>query len=109
MSAAPGPYATPGAPSIDYAGKAGNLQLMGIFSIVLSLCPCCGGTISLVLAIIVLVQAPTVLTMLAQIGSPPDLVGKVNTGKVCAIISLIFAALGILGVGGWQAMALVNR
>ena len=49
------------------------------------------------LGIIVLVQAQGVLTMLQQVGSPPDLVGKVNTGKICAIIGLVLSALAMTG------------
>ena len=96
MTTAPGPYAPPGGmPPVDYAKKAGNLQLMGILSIVFSIC-CCP-LIGLVLGIIVLVQSQSVLAMLAQIGSPPDLVGKVNTGKICAIIGLVLSALTLTG------------
>ena len=92
MTTAPGPYAPPGGmPPVDYAKKAGNMQLMGILSIVFSVC-CCP-LIGIVLGIIVLVQSQSVLTMLQQIGSPPDLVGKVNTGKTCAIIGLVLGAL----------------
>ena len=82
-------------PPADLASKAGNMQLMGILSIVLSVC-CCP-LVGLVLGIIVLVQAQGVLTMLQQVGSPPDLVGKVNTGKICAIIGLVLSALTMTG------------
>jgi hypothetical protein len=82
---------------VDYAKKAGNIQLMGILSIVFAFCCGCVG---LVLSIVVLVQAPTTLAMLQQIGSPPDLVGKVNTGKTCAIVGLaltvIFMIVGVV-------------
>ena len=96
-------------PPADVASKAGNMQLMGILSIVFSLCPCCGGLIALILGIIVLVQSQGVLVMLAQVGSPPDLVGKVNTGKTCAIIGLVIVALGAVGVGLSQIGGLLNR
>lgn len=96
-------------PPVDYAKKAGNLQLMGILSIVFSFCPCCGQTVSLILGIIVLVQAQTVLAMLQQIGSPPDLVGKVNAGKTCAIIGLVLVALGALGISLTQIGGVLNR
>ena len=110
MTTAPGSYAPSGGmPPVDYAKKAGNMQLMGILSIVFGLCPCCGGLVALILGIIVLVQAPNVLAMLAQIGSPPDLVGKVNTGKTCAIIGLVIVALGAVGVGLSQIVGLLNR
>ena len=110
MTTAPGPYAPPGGmPPVDYAKKAGNMQLMGILSIVFSLCPCCGGLIALILGIIVLVQSQSVLAMLSQVGSPPDLVGKVNTGKTCAIIGLVIVALGAVGVGLSQVAGLLNR
>ena len=96
MTTAPGPYAPPGAPPVDYAKKASNIQLMGILSIVFAFCCGCVG---LVLSIIVLVQAPTTLALLQQIGSPPDLVSKVNTGKTCAIIGLALTVLFmIIGV-----------
>jgi hypothetical protein len=82
---------------VDYAKKASNIQLMGILSIVFAFCCGCVG---LVLSIIVLVQAPTTLALLQQIGSPPDLVGKVNTGKTCAIIGLaltiLFMIIGVI-------------
>jgi hypothetical protein len=109
MTTAPGPYAPPGTPPVDVAKKASNMQLMGILSIVFSFCPCCGGLIALVLGIMVLVQAQSVLALLAQIGSPPDLVGKVNTGKTCAIIGLILVALGTVAGVGIQMAGLLNR
>jgi hypothetical protein len=109
MTTAPGPYAPSGAPPVDFAKKAANMQLMGILSIVFSLCPCCGGLIALILGIIVLVQAPNVLAMLAQIGSPPDLIGKVNTGKTCAIIGLVLVALGAVGGVVANFAGLLNR
>jgi hypothetical protein len=96
-------------PPVDYAKKASNLQLMGILSIVFSLCPCCGGLVALILGIIVLVQSQSVLAMLAQIGSPPDLVGKVNTGKTCAIIGLVLVAMGTIGVSVANLGSLLNR
>jgi len=86
----------PGMAPPDMAKKAGNIQLMGILSIVFSLCPCCP-FVGLVLAIIVMVQAPGMLTALQQLGGPPDLVGKVNTGKVCAIIAIVLAVVGFIG------------
>ena len=108
MTTAPGPYAPPGGmPSVDYAKKAGNMQLMGILSIVFSVC-CCP-LIGIVLGIIVLVQSQSVLAMLQQIGSPPDLVGKVNTGKTCAIIGLVLAALGTVGGIVANLAGLLNR
>jgi hypothetical protein len=108
MTTAPGPYAPPGGmPPVDYAKKAGNMQLMGILSIVFSVC-CCP-LVGIVLGIIVLVQSQGVLTMLAQIGSPPDLVGKVNTGKTCAIIGLVLAALGTVGGIVANLAGLLNR
>jgi hypothetical protein len=107
MTTAPGPYAPPGAPPVDYAKKAANIQLMGILSIVFSVC-CCP-LVGLVLGIIVLVQSQSVLAMLAQIGSPPDLVGKVNTGKTCAIIGLVLAALGTVGGIVANLAGLLNR
>jgi len=97
MTTAPGPYAPPGTPPVDVAKKAGNIQLMGILSIVFAFCCGCVG---LILSIIVLVQAPTTMAMLQQIGSPPDLVAKVNTGKMCAMIGLgltvLFQVVGIV-------------
>ena len=108
MTTAPGPYAPPGGmPPVDYAKKAGNMQLMGILSIVFSVC-CCP-LIGIVLGIIVLVQSQSVLAMLQQIGSPPDLVGKVNTGKTCAIIGLVLAALGTVGGIVANLAGLLNR
>ena len=98
------PY-TPGTPGVapgamvppDLASKANNIQLMGILSIVFAFCCGCVG---LVLSIIVLVQAGGVTTALAQYGSPPELMGKVSTGKTCAIIGLaltvIFMIIGVV-------------
>jgi hypothetical protein len=96
-------------PAVDYAKKAGNMQLMGILSIVFALCPCCGGLIALILGIVVLVQSQSVLAMLAQVGSPPELVGKVNTGKTCAIVGLVLVALGTIGTGLVNVAGLLNR
>jgi hypothetical protein len=97
------PYA-PGTPGVapggmvppELAKKAGNIQLMGILSIVFAFCCGCVG---IVLSIIVLVQAGGVTTALQQYGSPPDLMGKVSTGKMCAIIGLVLTVIMmILGV-----------
>jgi hypothetical protein len=74
----------------DLAKKASNLQLMGILSIVFAFCCGCVG---LILGIIVLVQAGGVTTALQQYGSPPDLMGKVSTGKTCAIIGLVLTVI----------------
>ena len=101
MSMGPNPYA-PGSPGMapggvappDLAKKAGNMQLMGILSIVIGLC-CCP-LIGLVLGGIVLAQAGGVAASLAQYGSPPDLMGKVNTGKICAIIGLVVSVLNMI-------------
>src|SRR5207248_2766858 len=60
MTTASGPYAPPGGmPPADVASKAGNMQLMGILSIVFG--ACCCQLVGLILGIIVLVQAPNVL------------------------------------------------
>jgi hypothetical protein len=108
MTTAPGPYAPSGGmPPVDYAKKAGNLQLMGILSIVFGFC-CCS-PVGLILGIIVLVQTPTTLALLQQIGSPPDLVGKVNTGKICAIIGLVLSCLRLLGDVGYSIVSVMNR
>jgi hypothetical protein len=37
-----------------------------------------------------------VAASLAQYGSPPDLMGKVNTGKICAIVGLVCSAIGAI-------------
>jgi len=90
------PMGTGGAVPPDLAKKAGNLQLMGILSIVFAFC--CG-LVTIVLAIMVLVQAGGVQSQLAQYGSPPELMSKVNTGKMCAFIGLgILAAVVVLNV-----------
>jgi len=108
MTTAPGPYASPtGTPPVDAAKKAGNMQLMGILSIVFSVC-CCT-PVGIILGIIVLVQAQGVLTMLQQLGSPPDLVGKVNTGKICAIIGLVWGALATVGGIVANVAGVMNR
>jgi hypothetical protein len=55
--------------------------------------------VGIVLSIIVLVQAGGVSTALMQYGNPPDLVSKVSTGKLCAIIGLVLTVIFmILGV-----------
>jgi hypothetical protein len=81
----------------DLAKKAGNIQLMGILSIVFAFCCGCVG---IVLSIIVLVQAGGVTLALQQYGSPPELVNKVSTGKTCAIIGLaitvVVMAIGVI-------------
>src|SRR5262245_890429 len=77
----------------DLAKKAGNMQLMGILSIVFSFCCGCVG---LILSIIVLVQAGGVTAQLQQYGSPPDLMSKVSTGKTCAIIALVILGIGLV-------------
>lgn len=76
----------PGMVPPELAKKASNIQLMGILSIVFAFCCGCVG---LILSIIVLVQAGGVSTALMQYGNPPDLVSKVSTGKLCAIIGLV--------------------
>jgi hypothetical protein len=108
------PY-TPGSPVAPVAGmvppelakKAANMQLMGILSIVFAFCCGCVG---LILSIIVLVQAGSVQTTLAQYGSPPDLMNKVSTGKTCAIIALVIMGIGIvIGVIANVAQLAVQR
>jgi uncharacterized membrane protein len=80
----------------ELATKAGNIQLMGILSIVFAFCCGCVG---IVLSIIVLVQAGGVTAALQQYGNPPDLVSKVSTGKLCAIIGLVLTVVVmIIGV-----------
>jgi len=94
------PY-TPGSPAVPVAGmvppelakKAANMQLMGILSIVFAFCCGCVG---LILSIIVLVQAGGVTTALQQYGSPPDLMSKVSTGKMCAIIALVIMGISVV-------------
>jgi hypothetical protein len=86
----------------DLAKKAGNMQLMGILSIVIGFC-CCP-LIGLVLGGIVLAQAGGVAASLQQYGSPPDLMGKVNTGKICAIIGLVLSVVNMIANGVYFAM-----
>jgi len=91
----------------ELAKKAGNMQLMGILSIVFAFCCGCVG---LILSIIVLVQAGSVTTALQQYGSPPDLMSKVATGKMCAIIGLVLTGVFIvLGVGAQLVQLAANR
>lgn len=102
MSMGQNPYAA-GAPGMgpgamappELAKQAGNMQLMGILSIVIGFC-CCWPA-GLVLAGMVLSQAGGVVASLAQYGSPPDLVGKVNTGKICAIVGIVLSVIGAIG------------
>src|SRR5262245_31427463 len=101
MSMGPNPYA-PGSPGVaggavppDVASKASNMQIMGIASIPVSLC-CCP-LIGIVLSAIVLAQAGGVSATLAQYGTPTDLAGQVSTGKTCAIVGLVCAAISIVG------------
>ena len=100
MSMGPNPYApgtagmgVGGAVPPDLAKKAGNIQLMGILSIVFAFC--CG-LVTIVLAIMVLTQAGGVTAQLQQYGAPQDLIGKVNTGKTCAFIGLGILAVGVV-------------
>ena len=53
-------------PPADLARKAGNMQLMGILSIVFGFC-CCS-PVGLILSVVVIVQSPTTLALLQQIG-----------------------------------------
>ena len=108
------PY-TPSSPATPVAGmvppelakKAGNMQLMGILSIVFAFCCGCVG---LILSIIVLVQAGSVTTALQQYGSPSDLMNKVSTGKTCAIIGLVITgAFIVLAVGAQLVQLAANR
>jgi len=107
------PY-TPGSPGVPMGGavppelakKAGNLQLMGILSIVFAFC--CG-LVSLILAIIVLVQAGGVTMELQRYGSPPDLLGKVSTGKNCAIAGLVVAGLMMVCGIGFQIISVMSQ
>jgi hypothetical protein len=91
----------------DLAKKAGNMQLMGILSIVIGLC-CCP-LIGIVLGGIVLAQAGGVASSLAQYGSPPDLMGKVNTGKICAIVGLVISILNMIAGVAIQLMGAMNQ
>ena len=102
MSMGPNPNAPGGMAPPDVAKKAGNIQLMGILSIVIGFC-CCG-PVGLVLGIIVLTQVGGVTASLAQYGNPPDLVGKVNTGKICAIIGLVLSVVNLISSGSYIAM-----
>jgi hypothetical protein len=95
-------------PPMDLAKRAGNIQLMGILSIVFSLCPCCP-IVGIVLGIIVIVQAPGLLQTLQQMGGPPDLIGKVNTGKICGIIALVISALGFMATIAANMAGLLQR
>ena len=99
----------PGAPTMmgggvppELAQKAGNMQLYGILSIPLVFC--CG-IASIVLSIMVLVQSGGVLAELARYGSPPELVGKVKTGKTCAIVGLV--VFGVAFCGGIIAQIII--
>lgn len=81
----------------DLASKANNLQIMGILSIVFGFCGC--GCLGLILSIIVLVQVGGVTAALQQYGSPPELMSKVSTGKLCAIIGIVITVIAtIVGV-----------
>lgn len=97
MSMGPNPYApgTPGMggmPPADVAKKAGNIQLMGILTIVFGIC--CP-LIGLVLGIMVLMQAGGAQAAAQQYGAQ-DLMGKISTGKTCAIIGLVICVLNMI-------------
>jgi hypothetical protein len=92
QATAPGPVPAGMVPP-DLASKANNLQIMGILSIVFGFCCGCVG---LILSIIVLVQAGGVTAALQQYGSPPELMSKVSTGKLCAIIGLVVFAISTI-------------
>jgi hypothetical protein len=104
----PGSAALPpgGAVPPDLAKKAANIQLMGILSIVFAFC--CG-IVSIVLGIIVLVQAGGVMTELQRYGSPPELVGKVSLGKNLAIAGLVISALMVVCGVGLNVVKLMNQ
>jgi hypothetical protein len=95
-----------GTVSPELAKKAGNIQLMGILSIVFAIC--CQ-LVGIILGIIVLVQAGGVMAELQRYGSPPDLVGKVSTGKNCAIAGIIVSGLFMVCGIGAQIIAALNR
>ena len=109
------PY-TPGSTGIQIGGavppelakKAGNIQLMGILSLVFALTGCCG-LVGIILGIIVLVQSGAVIAELQQYGSPPDLVGKVSLGKNLSIAGLVVAALGMVCGIGIQIISVMSQ
>ena len=104
----PGSVGVPmgGAVPPELAKKAGNIQLMGILSVVFGFC--CG-LVGIVLGIIVLVQAGGVMTELQRYGSPPDLVGKVSLGKNLAIAGLVIAVLMMVCGVGINVVGLMNQ
>ena len=65
---------------------------------------CCCGLVGAIFSILVLTQAGGVNAQLAQYGNPPDLVGKVNTGKICAIIGLVLSIINALTNSTYIAM-----
>ena len=102
----PGMPSGMGMPPMDLAKKAGNIQLMGILSIVFAFC--CG-LVSIVLSILVLTQAGNVTAALQAAGSPPDLMGKVSTGRTCAIVGLIIAGVMMVCGVGSQVVIRMNK
>lgn len=110
----PNPYA-PGAvppgmgmgPPPDLVKKAGNMQLMGILSIPIGLC-CCP-LIGIVLSAMVLSQAGGITAQLQQFGAPQDLIGKVSTGKTCAIIGIVCSVINMIGGVAIQLGGLANQ
>jgi uncharacterized membrane protein HdeD (DUF308 family) len=98
MSMGPNPYAPGqggmmgGAPPQDVEKKAGNMQLMGILSIVFGIC--CP-LIGLILSIMVMTQAGGATAAAQQYGAQ-HLVSKIATGKTCAIIGLVISIINMI-------------
>lgn len=105
----PGTAGVPmGGVSPELAKKAGNIQLMGILSLVFALTGCCG-LVGIILGIIVLVQAGPTMTELQAQGSPPELVSKVSLGKNLSIAGLVVAALGMVCGIGIQLISVLSQ
>jgi hypothetical protein len=64
---------------------------MGILSIPLCCCPLIG----IILGAMALVQANSAGPLAAQYGAQ-DLVGKINTGKICGIIGLVLSIINAI-------------
>jgi len=73
---------------------AEGISTKGMYSIFLGLC-CCPPA-GIILSIVVFVQAYGVVSALRPYGNQPALIGKVNTGRTCAVVGVIVSLLSMI-------------